>query len=130
MVQFVIKNILKFCRAVGYLVDSEAPKKTNIWVDKKYLVRFYEDGEKPEWVKFCETLMDNEFEVFIYLPETSSSIYITIVKNCKLQIIRYSDHLPRSDRWLKNEIDYCIGPENLGMLSQQEVIDAVKTYFG
>ena len=78
---------------------------------------------------FCESLLDNGFEVFLYLPEKLTSIYVTMVKNRKMQTVRFSDHVTREESWLKGDINYYIGPSDLGMLSQQEVLDAINIYF-
>lgn len=92
-------------------------------------MRFYKNKQKPAWVEFCEDLMDKGFEVFLYLPEKLTSIYVTMVKNCKMQTVRFSDHLTREENWLRSDIDYYVGPADLGMLSQQEVLDAINIYF-
>lgn len=111
------------------MADSEIITRTNVWVSKKYLTRFYQNEEKPIWVEFCEVLIDDGFEVFVYLPEKITSVYVTFVKNHKMQIARFSDHLPRQENWLKGEVDYYVGPKKLGMLDEQEVLDAVGIYF-
>lgn len=98
-------------------------------MSKEYLKRFYLDKPKPPWVDFCEELIDKGFEVFLYLPEKITSIYVTMVKNCKMQTVRFSDHLTREESWLKSDIDYYVGPARLGMLSKQEVLDALNIYF-
>ena len=73
--------------------------------------------------------MDNGFEVFLYLPEKLTSVYITVVKNRKMQRVRFSNHWTTEESWLAGAIDYYIGPSDLGMLSQQEVLDAINLYF-
>lgn len=92
-------------------------------------MKFYNNGQKPEWVVFCETLIDKGFEVFLYLPQKLTSIYVTMVKNRKMQTVRFSDHLTKEVNWLRSDIDYYVGPTDLGMLSQQEVLDAINIYF-
>lgn len=92
-------------------------------------MRFYRNRKKPSWIKFCEELIDKGFEVFLYLPEKLTSIYVTVVKNCKMQTIRFSDHQTKEENWLRGDVDYYVGPANLGMLSQQEVLDAINIYF-
>ena len=92
-------------------------------------MRFCKNNQKPDWVKFCEYLIDKGFEVFLYLPERMTSIYITLVKNCKMQTVRFSDHLTKEQNWLRSDIDYYIGPSELGMLSEREVLDAIDIYF-
>lgn len=73
--------------------------------------------------------MDMGFEVFLYLPEKLTSVYITIVRNRKLQRVRFSNHVTAEENWLRSDIDYYVGPEKLGMLSQQEVMNAINVYF-
>ncbi len=102
--------------------------KTNIWLSKEYLTKIYKHN-KPEWVNFCEQLLDNNFEVFLYLPEKKTSVYITVVKNNKMQTIRFSDHQTKQENWLKADVDYYVGPAELGMLTQKEVYDALSIYF-
>ena len=92
-------------------------------------MRFCKNNKKPEWVVFCETLIDKGFEVFLYLPEKLTSVYVTMVKNRKMQTVRFSDHLTKEEHWLRSDIDYYVGPSDLGMLSQQEVLDAINIYF-
>jgi hypothetical protein len=96
---------------------------------KKYLKKFYKDEKKPGWVDFCEDLIDKGFEVFLYLPEKLTSVYITMVKNRKMQTVRFSNHLTREENWLRGDINYYVGPSELGMLNQQEVLDAINIYF-
>lgn len=92
-------------------------------------MRFYKNKQKPEWVQFCEELIDRGFAVFLYLPEKLTSVYVTMVKNCKMQTVRFSNHLTKEDNWLRSDINYYVGPSDLGMLSKQEVLDALNIYF-
>lgn len=101
---------------------------TNIWLTKQYLQRFY-TVEKPKWVEFCELLMNNNFNIFLYLPKKTNSVYLSIVKNCKMLKIRCSDHAPNFKEWLKGEIDLCLGAKRKGMLSKSEVLDILNIYF-
>lgn len=101
---------------------------TNIWLTKEYLQRFY-TVEKPEWVEFCELLMNNNYNVFLYLSKKTKSVYLSIVKNRKMVKIRFSDHTPNFQEWLKGDIDFCLGDKRKGMLSKSEVLDILNIYF-
>lgn len=128
MVQYAIKSILNLLKEAGYLEDLEIRTKTNIWLTKDYLKRC-SYKLKSSWVKFCQELLDKDFEVFLYLPEKFTSMYITVVKNRKMKTIRFSDHLTKEEYWLRSDIDYYVGPQELGMLSEQEVWDVLNIYF-
>ena len=73
--------------------------------------------------------MDAGFEVFLYLPEKLTSIYISLVKNHKIQVVRFSDHLPKLESWLNVDVDYYVGPKELGMFEVKEILDAIYLYF-
>ena len=109
--------------------DSKIKTNTNIWLSKEYLKRFYENNDKPNWVVFCEKLIDKGFEVFVYFPKKFTSIYITVVKNCKMQVVRFSDHITKQEKWLKTNINYYVGSSELGMFTEKEVLDAIDLYF-
>jgi hypothetical protein len=107
---------------------SKKEIRKNIWINKEYLQNFYTDV-KPRWVKFCEKLLDENYIVFIYIYETTGTVYITVVKNNKMIKIRYSDHLPMLNRWLSGDVDYFVGPKFKGMLTDKEMLNILKIKF-
>lgn len=108
--------------------NLEITKGKNIIVDKPYLQRFY-TSEKPKWILFIEQLLDDKFTVMLYLPKNTNSVYLTLVKNNKMLKIRYSNHAPNIEAYLKGGVKFCIGPTKKGMLSERWVMNAVKLYF-
>lgn len=106
---------------------SKKEIKKNIWLSKEYLQNFYTD-EKPKWVKFCEKLLNNKYVVFLTKARTNS-VYLKVVKNNKIIRIRYSDHCPKLDSWLSGFSDYFVGPEYLGMISENEMLNILKIRF-
>lgn len=108
--------------------NLEIKRGKNIIVDKPYLQRFYQ-VEKPKWLLFVENLINDKFQVIMYLPLHTDSIYLTLIKNNKMLKIRYSSHTPKLDTYLKGNINLYVGPLNQGMLSERQVINAIKLYF-
>ena len=108
---------------------SKIIKGKNIIINKAYLGRFY-TTKKPNWVRFCEKLLNKNFFVALYIPQISTlSRYLIIVKNRKIMKLRYSDHAPLINSWLDSDVDLYIGPTNQGMLNEKEAMGAIKFYF-
>lgn len=104
-------------------------KGKNIIIDKPYLQKFY-TTKKPNWVKFCEKLLNDNFSVILYIPILrTESRYLTIIKNCKMMKIRYSDHAPVLKNWMQSDIDLYIGPSNKGMLNENQALKVIRLYF-
>lgn len=107
----------------------EIIKGRNIIINKPYLQRFY-TNRKPNWIKFCEKLLNNNFFVVLYIPIIKTeSRYLIIVKNRKIMRIRYSSHAPILKNWLTGEIDLYIGPPTRGMLDEKEALNVINLYF-
>ena len=107
---------------------SKKEIKKTIWLSKEYLQNFYTD-KKPKWVKFCESLLSNKYIVFLDCLARTGSVYLTVLKNNKMVRIRYSNHWPRLNTWLKGKVDYFVGPEFLGMISEHEMLNILKMRF-
>ena len=99
-----------------------------VWINKEYLQNFYTD-KKPNWVRFCEKLLNNNYTVFLDCLARTGSIYLTVLKNNKMVKIRYSNHWPRLKTWLVGKVDYFVGPEYLGMISENEILNILKIRF-
>lgn len=111
-----------------YLCNLEIVKGSNIFLSKKYLQRFY-TNHKPNWVNFCEKLLNSGYIVLLYLSINTESKYITVVKNNKMLKIRYSNHPPNFDSFNRSDIKFYIGPCNKGMYGEEDIMNCISLYF-
>lgn len=107
--------------------NSKIVKGKNIIIDKTYLARFY-TTHKPNWVVFCEKLLDENFTVLLKIASTNSK-YVTVIQNNKMLILRFSNHAPHIEHYLKYDKILCVGPKQMGMITYKEAWYAVKTFF-
>lgn len=111
------------------MVKSEIVTGKNIIINKPYLQNFY-TVKKPNWVKFCEKLLNDNFFVVLYIPNVRTlSRYFLIVKNRKIMKVRYSDHAPILENWVKGDVDLYIGPSIKGLLNEKEAFNVINVYF-
>ncbi len=108
--------------------NLEIIRGKNIFLSKEYLQRFYTD-HKPKWVRFCENLLNEGYTVLLYLAVNTESKYLTLIKNNKMLKIRYSEHSPKLDNYIRGDIKFYIGPGDKGMYSEREVLNATRIYF-
>lgn len=84
---------------------------------------------KQKWVSFCEILLRNGFELYLYEARETVSKYITIKKDSKEFIVRFSNHRPNKKRELKGDCDFFVGVTHTGIRTTDDALKAVRRFY-
>lgn len=86
---------------------------------------------KPKWIRFCEVLLAEGYEVWGYEARQTVSKYITVGypgNRCRFKV-RFSNHKPIKERELQGDCDFFVGITNLRTTHSRQALDAVRAYF-
>lgn len=86
--------------------------------------------EKQKWVYFCEVMLDNGFELYLYEAKETVSKYITVCNGEKEFKVRFSNHPPIRSREIKGDCDFFVGRTNFKTTNTTEAIMETLRYFG
>lgn len=78
-----------------------------------------------KWITFCETLLDNGFQVYLYEAKETKSKYVTVKKHYKEYRVRFSDHKPNKIRELQGDCDFFVGITHTGVRTTADALVAV-----
>lgn len=106
-------------------------KATNKRVTKDFLLsRISEQYGKQKWISFCESLLEEGYEVYLYEARKTFSKYITVKKGDKSFKVRFSNHKPIYHREVNKDCDFFVGVTNLGVTTTANALEAVREYMG
>lgn len=117
-------------------VKMKKPKKlSNVKVTKQILehrVNFSKNlgYSKQKWVEFCEVMMENEFQLYLYEARQTVSKYITVSDGNKEFKVRFSNHAPIKAREVAGDCDFFVGRTHLGVTNTTQAIMETLKYFG
>lgn len=97
---------------------------TNKYLD--YMVKCYAKkgwNTPPKWVKFCYTMLEHGWNIFLHRAKTTRSKYIYIIKDKRNYKIRFSDHKANFRQEIKNDSDYYVGVGNFGVITTEQLIE-------
>ena len=106
-------------------------KATNKRISKSYLEsRISTQFGKQKWISFCEVLLDEGYDLYLYEARKTFSKYITVknkTKNKQFKV-RFSNHKPIYGREVNGDCDFFVGVTNLGVSTTSDALRAVKDY--
>lgn len=80
---------------------------------------------KQKWIIFCEAMLDEGYEVYLYEAKTTVSKYITVVGGSKSFKVRFSNHKPNKQKEIFKDCDFFVGMTHLGVSTYNHAINAV-----
>jgi len=101
----------------------------NKQVDQTFLDRRYKriEGKYPKqrWIAFCEEMLQQKYDVFLYEAVETVSKYITVKKGRKYFKVRFSDHKPIKYREINGDCDFFVGRTNISVTTTDQAMQAV-----
>lgn len=83
---------------------------------------------KQKWISFCETLILQGFDLYLYEARKTVSKYITIKQGKKRFKVRFSNHKPIYYKEVQRDCDFFVGVSNLGTTTTEDALQAVYKY--
>ena len=115
--------------------NIKRPKKAkNRFVTKEYLVFKTEyclklGYAKPKWIYFCEQLLSQGFEIYLYEAKKTVSKYLTLKKDGKTFKVRFSNHRPNAYKEQTKDCDFFVGVSNMQTTTTEDALKAVAHHF-
>lgn len=117
-------------------MNHKAKANGNI-INQKFLnarVKIVEEKgfKKQRWVHFCEVMMAQGFECYLYEARHTVSKYVTIRKKGggKGFKVRFSNHKPIKHKETSGDCDFFVGYTNLGIQTTEQAIAKTFEFFG
>lgn len=85
---------------------------------------------KPKWILFCEVMLQNGLELKLYEARQTVSKYITVIKDDKEFLVRFSNHAPGYVRERNGDCDFFVGRNHNSTTTTGQAILATKGFFG
>lgn len=85
---------------------------------------------KQKWVKFCEILLSEGYELSLYEARRTVSKYVTVGrKGAKPFKVRFSNHRPIAQREDAGDCDFFVGVTNRTVTTTTQALAAVRAHF-
>ena len=89
---------------------------------------------KAAWIKFCEELLEQGYDLSLREALETYSKYIKVTKKDAETgssfLVRFSNHKPNKDRELRGDCDFFVGITNLSVSTWRDAITAVQKFYG
>lgn len=90
--------------------------------------RVSETYGKQKWIQFCEILINEGYDTYLYEARKTFSKYITIRKGNKKFKVRFSNHKPIKYKELLKDCDFFVGVNNFKVTTTDDALNAVRQY--
>jgi hypothetical protein len=108
---------------------SRKDRAVNKHVDQSFLDHRYgriaDKYPKQKWIVFCEEMLRQGYDVFLYEATQTVSKYITVKKSRRIFKVRFSDHKPIKHRESSGDCDFFVGRTNISVTTTDQAIQAV-----
>lgn len=85
---------------------------------------------KQKWIQFCEELLAEGFDLYLYEARETYSKYITVKhRNNTPFKVRFSNHKPIKRREKNGDCDFFVGITNFGYSTTDMALAAVREHF-
>lgn len=84
---------------------------------------------KQKWIEFCEILLNEGFQVFLYEARQTRSKYLTVRKEGRSFKVRFSDHRPGREKEALGDCDFFVGVTHTGVRNTGHALAAVREFF-
>ena len=84
---------------------------------------------QAKWIHFCETMLNEGFDVTLYEAKATFSKYITVWDRSRKFRVRFSDHKPIKFREMNGDCDFFVGKCNRTTTNTDQAIEATLRYF-